>query len=314
MNKTTLMNNMTRTFNRANLKLKKYSPEILVVSGIVGVVTSAVMACKATTKVESVLADHRRNLESVDRALEHPAISREKYSEEDAKKDIVKFYAKTGLEFVKLYGPSVSLGVVSIASILAGHNILRKRNVAIAAAYATVDQGFKEYRNRVITRFGEELDRELKYNIKAETIQETVVDENGKEKTVEKTIEVANPLDQYSCYSCFFTDGCKGYSPNNPELNRMTLLSLQAYCNDRLKTKGYLFLNEVYEMLGVPRSKAGQIVGWIYDDKNPNHRGDNFVDFGLYDIHKENSRDFINRREPTILLDFNVDGNILDLI
>ena len=312
MNKTALITNMTRTFSRVNLQLKKHSPEILVVTGIVGMVTSAVMACKATTKVEGVMADLHKNLDSVDRALEHPAISREEYSEEDAKKDIVKFYAKTGLELAKLYAPAVSLGVASIVGIMAGHNILRKRNVAIAAAYATVDQGFKEYRNRVIDRFGKELDRELKHNIKAETIQETVVDEKGKEKTVEKTIEVAqNPLDQYSSYSCFYTDGCKGYS-KDPELNKMTLLALQAYCNDRLKTVGHLFLNEVYEMLGVPHSRAGQIVGWVYNTKNPS--GDNFVDFGIYDVYKENCRDFVNRREPTILLDFNVDGNILDLI
>lgn len=310
MNKTTLMTNMTRAFSRANLQLKKHSPEILVVTGIVGVVASAVMACKATTKVEGVMADLHRNLESVDRALEHPAISAEEYSEEEAKKDVVKFYAKTGLEFAKLYAPAVSLGVVSIASILAGHNILRKRNVAIAAAYATVDQGFKEYRNRVIERFGDELDRELKYNIKAETIQETIVDEKGKEKTVEKTVEVADP-NKHSCYARFYDDGCKGWEPNS-HLNLMTLKSLQNYFNDRLKARGFVFLNEVYEALGIKQTPAGQCVGWVYNEKNPS--GDNFIDFGIYDMHKPANRDFVNGIEQVILLDFNVDGNILDLI
>lgn len=305
-----LMNSVTRNINRVGFQLKKYSPEILVVVGIVGAVTSAVMACKATTKANDILNDAKSQVDKVHKVLEDEAISPEMYSEEDSKKDLAIIYAKTGLDFVRLYGPSVLLGAVSIASILASNNILRKRNIALAAAYTAVDTGFKEYRGRLIERFGKELDKELKYNIKSETVQETVIDDKGNEQTVDKVVEVANP-NVYSDYARCFDDGCKGWT-KDPELNLVFLKQMQQYANDKLRAKGHLFLNEVYDMLGFPRSRAGQIVGWIYDEKNK--VGDNFVDFGIYDATKQPNRDFVNGYERVIWLDFNVDGPIWNLI
>lgn len=309
MKKLEIMNGLNRTFGRAGLKLKKYSPEILVGVGIVGTVTSAVMACKATLKIDDALAETKENLNKTHTYVEEYGYS-EKYTEEDHKKDTTIIYAKAGIELVKLYAPSVILGTVSITAILAGHNVLRKRNVALAAAYATIDKGFKEYRGRVIERFGEELDRELKYNIKAKEIEETVVNEDGTETTVKKTVNVAEPS-MYSDYARFFDDGCQGWT-KDPEFNLMFLKDQQRFANDLLKSKGHLFLNEVYDMLGIPRSQAGQVVGWIYDEKHP--VGDNFVDFGIYDLYNEKKRDFVNGYERTILLDFNVDGDILKMI
>ena len=304
------MSKLTRTLNRVGLKLKKHSPEILVVTGVVGTVASAVMACKATTKIDEVLAETKENVEKTKDYVEKKGFS-EKYTEEDYKKDLTIFYAKGGLELVKLYAPSVALGALSITAILSGHNVLRKRNVALAAAYATVEKGFKEYRGRVVERFGEELDRELKYNIKAKEVEETTVDEKtGEEKVTKKTVNVADP-NKYSTYARFFDDGCTGWT-KDPEYNLMFLKNQQRYANDLLKSRGHLFLNEVYDMLGIPRTKAGQVVGWIYDEEYPN--GDNFVDFGIYDLYNEKARDFVNGYERTILLDFNVDGYIMNLI
>lgn len=304
------MSKLTRTLNRVGLKLKKHSPEILVVTGVVGTVASAVMACKATTKIDEVLAETKENVEKTKDYVEKKGFS-EKYTEEDYKKDLTIFYAKGGLELVKLYAPSVALGALSITAILSGHNVLRKRNVALAAAYATVEKGFKEYRGRVVERFGEELDRELKYNIKAKEVEETTVDEKtGEEKITKKTVNVADP-NNYSTYARFFDDGCTGWT-KDPEYNLMFLKNQQRYANDLLKSRGHLFLNEVYDMLGIPRTKAGQVVGWIYDEEYPN--GDNFVDFGIYDLYNEKARDFVNGYERTILLDFNVDGDIMNLI
>ena len=304
------MSKLTRTLNRVGLKLKKHSPEILVVTGVVGTVASAVMACKATTKIDEVLAETKENVEKTKDYVEKKGFS-EKYTEEDYKKDLTIFYAKGGLELVKLYAPSVALGALSITAILSGHNVLRKRNVALAAAYATVEKGFKEYRGRVVERFGEELDRELKYNIKAKEVEETSVDEKtGEEKVTKKTVNVADP-NKYSSYARFFDDGCTGWT-KDPEYNLMFLKNQQRYANDLLKSRGHLFLNEVYDMLGIPRTKAGQVVGWIYDEEYPN--GDNFVDFGIYDLYNEKARDFVNGYERTILLDFNVDGDIMNLI
>lgn len=304
------MSKLTRTLNRVGLKLKKHSPEILVVTGVVGTVASAVMACKATTKIDEVLAETKDNIDKTKDYVENKGFS-EKYTEEDYKKDLTIFYAKGGLELVKLYAPSVALGALSITAILSGHNVLRKRNVALAAAYATVEKGFKEYRGRVVERFGEELDRELKYNIKAKEVEETTVDEKtGEEKVTKKTVNVADP-NNYSTYARFFDDGCTGWT-KDPEYNLMFLKNQQRYANDLLKSRGHLFLNEVYDMLGIPRTKAGQVVGWIYDEEYPN--GDNFVDFGIYDLYNEKARDFVNGYEKTILLDFNVDGDIMNLI
>lgn len=312
MAKLEIMNTMTRSFNKFGLQMKKHSPEILVGAGIVGVVASTVMACKATTKLDDVLEEPKEKIEKIHEFMEHPENVPEgkEYTEEDGKKDLTIVYTQAAVKVAKLYAPAVVLGAVSIAAIVSGHTILRKRNVALAAAYATLDKGFKEYRGRVIERFGKELDRELRYNIKSKEIEEVEVAPDGTEVVKKKTADVADP-NMNSIYARFFDDGCTGWT-KDPEYNLMFLRDQQRYANDLLKSRGHLFLNEVYDMLGIQRTKAGACVGWIYDEKNP--IGDNFVDFGIYDLYKDKNRDFVNGYERTILLDFNVDGNILDLI
>lgn len=307
-----IMKSAASAFNKVAFKAKKHSPEILMVTGIVGAVGSAVMACKATLKVNDILDETKETVDKIHGVLESDAVDEDTYSEEDSKKDLAVVYAQTGWKFVKLYAPSVIMGALSITSILASNNILRKRSVALAAAYTAIDQSFKDYRGRVVERFGEVVDRELKYNLKAEKITEKVLDkETGKEKKVKNTIEVAQSIDGYSDYARFFDDGCASWE-KDAESNLYFLRTQQQYANDLLVARGHLFLNEVYDMLGIPRTKAGQVVGWIYDSKNP--IGDNYVDFGIYDISKQEKRDFVNGYERSILLDFNVDGPIYDLI
>ena len=173
----------SRAFHNAGFQLKKHSPEILVVAGVIGTVVGAVMACKATTKVSAIVEKTKEDIDAIHECAENPEFA-EEYTQEDAKKDLTIVYAQTGLKLAKLYAPAVAVGAVSIASILVGHNILQKRNLALAAAYTVVDTGFKQYRGRVVERFGEQLDKELQYDIKAKEIEETVVDAKGKEKTV----------------------------------------------------------------------------------------------------------------------------------
>ena len=307
MNIKGLMNGTTRAINKVGFQIKKHSPEILVVAGVVGTVTSAVMACKATTKAGDILEEHHEQMESINEVV---AMDRDDYTEEDHKKDTLIVYTQTAVKFVKLYGPSIILGTLSLACIIESHNILRKRNVALAAAYATVDKGFKEYRNRVVERFGKEIDHELKYNIKAKEFETVTVDEKGKEKVEKEIVNVADP-NLYSDYARFFDESCAGWS-KDAEANFTFLKCQQNYANDKLKAQGYLFLNDVYKMLGIPATKAGQVVGWIYDEKNP--IGDNFVDFGILNVDVERVRAFVNGYERNILLDFNVDGNILDMM
>lgn len=312
MSKFEIVNTVTRNLNRVGFKIQKHSPEILLGAGIVGVVASTVMACKATTKLDDILEEPKKKIDTIHEFMEHPESVPEgnEYTEEDGKKDLTIVYTQTAVQVAKLYAPAVVLGVASIAAIIGGHKILRTRNIALAAAYATVDKSFKEYRNRVVERFGEELDKELKYNIKTKEIEEVTKAEDGTEVVTKKTVNAVDPS-TISDYARFFDDGCVGWT-KDPEYNLMFLKDQQRYANDLLKSKGHLFLNEVYDMLGIDRTKAGQVVGWIYDEKNP--VGDNFVDFGIYDLYDERKRSFVNGLERTILLDFNVDGNILDMI
>lgn len=311
MNMNNIVNSATKTFHRVGFQIKKHSPEILLITGITGVVTSAVMACKATTKVDAVIEESKKSIDTIHEGMNAGNICDVEYTEEDGKKDLAIVYIQTGVKFAKLYGPSVLLGLTSIGCILASNNIIHKRNVALSAAYTAIDTSFKGYRSRVIERFGESMDRELRYNIKTQEVKETVVDEEtGKKKTVKSTVSVVDP-NTYSDYARFFDEYCAGWT-KDAEYNLMFLRQQQNYANELLKSRGHLFLNEVYDMLGIDRTKAGNIVGWIYDEKHP--FGDNFVDFGIYVLDNEKARDFVNGRERSILLDFNVDGDILSLM
>ena len=311
MNMNNIVNSATKTFHRVGFQIKKHSPEILLVTGITGVVTSAVMACKATTKVDAIIEESKKSIDMIHEGMEAGNICDVEYTEEDGKKDLAIVYTQTGVKFAKLYGPSVLLGLTFIGCILASNNIIHKRNVALSAAYTAIDRSFKGYRSRVIERFGENMDRELRYNIKTQEVKETVVDEEtGKKKTVKSTVSVVDP-NTYSDYARFFDEYCAGWT-KDAEYNLMFLRQQQNYANELLKSRGHLFLNEVYDMLGIDRTKAGNIVGWVYDEKHP--IGDNFVDFGIYVLDNEKARDFVNGRERSILLDFNVDGDILSLM
>ena len=299
-NKTEIMKSVNGMASKTVMKLKKHSPEILVVAGIAGTVVSAVLACKATTKVAEILDETKGTLDTIHEGMETGAINGQEYTTEDGKKDTVVVYAQTGMKLAKLYGPAIILGTLSITSILASNNILRKRNVALGAAYAAIDKSFKEYRGRVIERFGEQVDTELKYGIKAKKFEEIEVDpETGKEKKVKKTVMVADPNLQ-SDYAVYFDSKSRNYE-TNPDYNRMFLKAQQAFANDKLQTRGHLFLNEVLDDLDLPRTPAGQIVGWTKDGP------DGYVNFRIVEVERETED---CRHEPTLLLDFNVEGNI----
>ena len=307
MSKVDILNKASRTFYKVGFTLKKHSPTILAVAGTVGVVTSGVMACKATTKLSTILEEHEENVEKIHDYVDEHGYS-EDYTEKDGKKDITIVYTQTGVKLVKLYAPAVALGTISIAAMLGSNHILRKRNVALTAAYATIERSFKSYRNRVIDRFGKNLDEELLYNIKTKEVEETVVDEDGKEKTTKKTVDIVD-INDIEDYSRLFYEGNPGWDPD-PRFTMMFLKEQQRYANKLLKKRGYLFLNEVYKMLGFSIIPEGQYIGWIYDEENP--IGDNRVDFGLLDTEDIDTIRFFNGDERAVLLKFNHDGNILN--
>ena len=311
MNLATIKTGLISLAGRRGLQIQKASPEILMTLGIAGVITSTVLACKATLKVDTVLDGHEEKLGKIDKALAL-AISEndpDLYTDKDAQKDLYLTYIQTAAEFVKLYAPSAILGAASIACLLGSHRIMKGRNVALAAAYKLLDEGFDSYRARVREEHGEQTDYMYKNGMRAEVVtEEEPTGENGKTKKVKKNkLRPADP-NTNSVYARWFDESCGAWSPQ-PEYNMMFLRAQQSYHNNILQVRGHVFLNEVYDALGIPRTQAGQVVGWCLGAG-----GDDFVDFGIFDGDRVKARDFVNGYEQSILLDFNVDGVIHNLI
>jgi len=313
--KTELMKKMSLTVHKAGFFLKRRSPEILVGVGIVSAVVSTVLACKATTKAGEVIQETKKAVDEIHKADENGVTKAGKeYTKEDCRNDLVITYVNTGVKFAKLYWPAVAMGTASVVSILASHKIMRQRNAAIASAYAALDKNFKDYRGRVLDRFGEQIEKELRYNIKPQEIEETAANENGETEVVKSAANVVDEgwdPNKYSPYAKIFDE----LNPNwlkDAEQNKFRLLAVQSQMNDKLKAKGHLFLNEVYDALDFPRTAMGAVVGWVYDARNP--IGDNFVDFGMFEVDREKAVDFVNGYERSIILDFNVMGDITSYI
>ena len=286
---------ISRGVARQGLMAQKNSPTLLFGAGVAGMITSTVLACRATLKVDEILQETQQELEKVNGAkLMHRA-----YAEEHHRRDVTVIYTRSIVKIGRLYTPSVAVGVISVACLTKSHQILEERNLALAAAYAAVDKAFIEYRSRVVDKYGEDQDREFRYAIE----EVELVDERGKVETVRRVNTDVAP----SMYARFF-DEYSGVWSKDPEYNLVFLQCQQKYANDMLRARGHLFLNEVYDTLGLSRTKAGSVVGWIMS-----LNGDNHVDFGIFD-NNQNARDFVNGREGAILLDFNVDGVIFDKI
>lgn len=291
--------------NKLGFTVKKHSPAILMAVGIGGVIGGAVMACVATTKVSKVLESRKEQLDSVDIVL-FDENRTEDYSENDARKDRLTINIQSGAKLVLLYAPAVAVEFGAIACILASHGIMKKRNAALAAAYMAVDAGFKSYRKRVADKFGTEAERDIALDIIREKTDGVETDpESGKQKKVKKEDVTIRECLGESPYAMIFNSATSKAWEKDNDYNMMYLRAEQQYATDRLRARGYLFLNEIYDRLGVDGTKMGQIVGWVYDPSNPDY--DNFVDFGIREIETADG-------ETKITLDFNVQGNILDLM
>lgn len=284
-----------KAFSRGSLIVSKYSPEILTTVGVVGVVASAVFASKATLHLEPIVDNMQGHLDVAKELHETGAVT-----DMDHTKKKTQIITNGVMDIVKLYGPSVTLGLASIGCIIAAHGIMRKRNVALVAAYKAVESSFAKYRERVIEEFGEDKDRQYRRGVSQASVKN---EETG-------DTEIVNIIDPngVSKYARFF-DKLNDNWVKTPEYNLAFLRMNQNYANDTLHARGHLLLNDVYDMLGIPRTKEGAIVGWAISEE-----GDNFVDFGLYDPANEKAREFVNGHEEAILLDFNVDGVVFDLI
>ena len=313
-----MTNKVTNLTGRTGLKISKYSPEILVLGGVIGIVASTVLACRATLKLDEVLEEAQYDIL---RIKENTGINEDKYSQADANKDLFTTYVQTGVKIGRLYLPAVTLSVLSIGSILCSYKIMKTRNVALMIAYKGVEEAFSRYRARVIEDVGADKDREYKYGVKKITETEMAyTDADGKKHKAEtKTIEVLDGLG-VSQYAKYFNETSKNHM-STPEYNLVFLRAQQQYANDILQSRGHIFLSEIYDMLGIKRTQESIIVGWVKGV------GDNFVDFGIYDVNvkgfgndkvndtiSEERIDFVNGYKNCILLDFNVAGVVYDQI
>lgn len=285
------------------LKVSKTSPRLLFVGGVVGVVGTVILSSRATLQLPSILDEVEDKKAKYDEGVH----KYDNYSAEDAVKDKALLYFKTSVRIVKLYAPSLALAAVSIGMLTGSHHILSKRNAALTAAYATLEKSFRGYRDRVVKDVGEDKDREYRYGVETDEVTET--DENGKKTQVKKKVATATTE-----YGKLFRQGNVNWR-KEPDYNLLFIRGVQRYANDSLQAKGYLFLNDVYDQLGIDRTSAGQIVGWLADNSGKYGNNDGYVDFGLFSDHDAlRIHDYVTGREGELYLDFNVDGPIYDKI
>lgn len=301
---------------RAALKiggaLKKASPEIAIIGGTVGLVVAGVIACKQTPKAQQAVEEHREKIEAVVEAEEKGVTNAgEDYSKEDAQHDKALIFAQDGLKMVKLYAGPIILATVSIASILVGARIFRGRLTTLTSAYAVLESNFSKYRDGVIDKFGQEIDKELRLGLKPAIVEAKTIDENGNEKTELKEV-ATHTYDGHSQYARIFDESSQFWVKNGG-MNLSFLMNKQAWLNDKLKRFPYrVYLNEAYRELDLPESPEGQLVGWRYDPSDPTR--DSFIDFGIQELvnDPEKFREYMNDHERSFMLDFNVDGRIVD--
>jgi hypothetical protein len=291
--------NLTRAFYRGKLLAGKYSPEIMLVAGIAGMITATVLACKATLKVETLMEKAETDLDRVEEAVEKYAP--EVYSDDDYRQDKAIVHVQRAVSIGMLYLPAAVLGAASIALLIGSHKVMDNRNNALVVAYTLLDRSYKAYRERTEKEVGPEKEDNIRHNM----VEKEETDENGDKKMVKH-----RRPGEVSEYARFFDSSSVQWHRDSVH-NMFFLKSQQNYANDMLRAHGHIFLNEVYDLLALPRSQAGAVVGWVL-----NSEGDNFVDFGLFDKTDQRTRDLLNgyAHDVPILVDFNVDGVIYDLI
>lgn len=334
MNVTTIKTTALKGLNTIKHFASKNSPEILLGLGIASMIGGTVLACRGARNLDGILIDaydrkEEAALKSYDEADDKDIEAVEKtYNIAEvptteigwalmSRTDKAKLQLQTIGTVAMEFAPAALCMIGGISMIIGSHNIMTKRNAALMAAYTGLNEAYQKYRNRVIDKYGEDIDYEMRNGVQKETVTEESTDEEtGKTKKDKKKIDiVADP----SLYSRWFDESCPEWS-KAPGMNYHFLMCQQNYLNDKLvmrstespKGIGHVFLNEVYEALGMEHSTAGALVGWIYDPNDPERR--EFIDFGMHEAHNERKRAFVNGYERNILLDFNVKEIIYDKI
>lgn len=295
-------NSVSRQVSTTILKTKIHSPKILFAAGVVGMGATVVTACRATLRVEEVLTKADETKAKIELNLEH----NEKYDESDRAHDLWVVRRDMVVDLTKLYALPVGLGAVTLLCFTQAHRIQAKRIAGLSAALTLTAEAFEKYRARVREELGEEKDREFYYGVEEETHH--TPNANG---TMSKT-KVKKEMGP-SGYARWFDKYNPNFNEHSPNMNQAFLHSQQLYANRKLDAKGYVFLNEIYEALGYEPTEAGCVVGWVSNRRRgANQDGDGYIDFGFGDW--PTTEDYATGRENSVMLDFNVDGEVAKLM
>lgn len=298
---------LNRAMNIALLRFKKVSPTVYLAAGIAGTVVGTVLACKATKKAEPAVNDFKKNLDDVHAKKDN--IDPKQYG-----KDLTMAYFKGIGNIVKLYLPAIAVESASIGLIVGAHNIQNARIAGLSAGYTAVSNAYNKLQEK-LREENPELEQKLIYGVEDKKITTEIPDAKGKLKKVVKNGKVINPDDLVSPYARYFNRENPNWD-ENPMMSLDFIMKQQKSANRMLRDRGYLFLNEVYRLLGFGITDYGQQVGWIYAPDDDDAKGDSYVSFGLYDdsMPRLMNQNFVNGDSQECLLDFNMDGYILDLI
>lgn len=303
---------------------KVRSPEILAVAGVAAIVTGTVLACRATTKAGKVIEEHKEEynklLDDIHEATTNPELAGTYDEEHDAPVDKFIVYVHTGAKFVKLYAPAVICIGLGIAAMLGSNHILKNRWLGAAAAYNLLDGKFKDYRKRVGEEIGEEKENDIFQNIQTKAAE--IMKEDG--MTEVKTVKTADPTRLGSPYAVIFDEHSR-YWKRDANYNKLILQCYENTANEMLRARGYLYLYEVYELLGyfyepsndvfdltAEQAEAARHVGWMLDKNGKPYPGcDGRVKFSVLDASNARAYDFQRGWDASAVIDFNVDGDIL---
>lgn len=277
---------ITQTVSRTLLKARKHSPLIMTVAGVAGLVGAGILAARATLKLEATVDAGQEAIADTKDLIER---------QEKPQNELTRTLVKNAVSVGKLYWMPVTLGGVSIVLILSGHRILSQRNAALAVAYKGLETAFNNYRARVVEAYGADVDQDFRLGVRTEEIK-------GADGKKQKQLTVNE--EAIGDYIFDFGPENGNWVPNHDH-NMFFLTSQQTVANDLLRARGHLFLSEVLDMLGIERTPASIVTGWLWDPEHEKGAGDNFIDFGIKDMWQTNG---------FILLDFNVDGTMFDKI
>ena len=319
-----LGNSLKVTAIKAGAKISKRSPEILMVAGGITFVATVVVACKQTLKCEDILDKHERAMNDIQACQEMADEDPEKvqYSDQDAKKDKFIAYVHTVAGFAKVYAPAVALGAISITCFGCSFNIMKKRNLALTAAYTAIDSAFKEYRKRVVDELGEESDQHFRYGF--QKVKKGLIagkDADGNDISVKGENLDTVPWDEENksgdgvlnnATFVFAPETSKYYFPDEVH-NDASISAAKNNLQIDFDNQKFLFLNDALDALGLQKVPYGQLVGWLKG------MGDPYIDFRTRKLYRKASSD--RNRNPLGLeyeciyeFDFNTCGVIWDKI